>query len=262
MMDPKTLVVPLDGSEYAERALPVARAIAERVGGGLILVCSKFYGPLEPQEYLEEVAARVTDCPVEIHASKRENSLVAISSVLRAAEDRIVCMTTHGRGAWRWAALGSVAEEVIRRTDRPVILIGRHCRNDFLVRGNDLLVCADHADMAAAVAPAAHAWSELLDLRLRVAIVVHPLDVPAAQHADDVLRPIASALGTPLEEAILLRDNFIAGGLADCADEIPAAMMAIHTHARRGISRFVMGSEAMGVVHLAPCPVLVTHTQE
>jgi nucleotide-binding universal stress UspA family protein len=59
--------------------------------------------------------------------------------------------------------------------------------------------------------------------------------------------------------AILLRDNFVAGGLADCAADLPAAMMAINTHARTGIHRFVMGSETMAVLHLAPCPVLVTH---
>jgi nucleotide-binding universal stress UspA family protein len=259
-MDPKTLVVPLDGSEHSERALPVAQSIAERIGGGLVLVSAQFRGPLDPSEYLEEQAAQVSLCPVELHPTKHENSLAAISHVLNEADDRVVCMSTHGRGSWRWAALGSVAEAVVKRTDRPVVLVGRHCRNDFLVRGNDLFVCADHADMAAGIAPTARVWSHMLHLDLRVGIVVHPLDVPSAQHPDAVLEPIATALGVPLAEAILLRDNFIAGGLADCADEMPAAMMAIHTHARRGVSRFVMGSETMAVVHLAPCPVLVTHT--
>ena len=37
-MTPKTLVVPLDGSQYAEHALPIAEAVAERIGGGLLLV--------------------------------------------------------------------------------------------------------------------------------------------------------------------------------------------------------------------------------
>ena len=56
-MDPKTIVVPLDGSEFAERALPVAKAIADRIGGGLLLVSASYRGPLHPHEYLDEVTA-------------------------------------------------------------------------------------------------------------------------------------------------------------------------------------------------------------
>jgi nucleotide-binding universal stress UspA family protein len=262
-MDPKTLVVPLDGSEHSERALPVAQAIADRIGGGLVLVSAQFRGPLDPREYLEEQAARVSVCPVELHPTKHENSLVAISNVLNEAEDRVVCMSTHGRGSWRWAALGSVAEEVIKRTDRPVVLVGRHCRADFLARGSDLLVCADHADAAAAMAPTVRSWSAMLKLRTRVAVVVHPLDVPSAKHPELVLEPITQALGVSDPEAgILLRENYIAGGLVDCADDLPAALMAINTHARRGAQRLLLGSETMAVVHLAPCPVLVTHESE
>jgi nucleotide-binding universal stress UspA family protein len=202
----------------------------------------------------------VSNCPVELHATTQGHAVAAIADVLRGSDDRVVCMTTHGRGSWRWAALGSVAEEVIHRTDRPLVLVGRHCRNDFLVRGSDLLACADDADAAAALAPAVRDWSTLLDLRPRVAVVVHPLDVPSAQQPEPVLEPIARALGMPdLGAAILLRDNYVAGGLADCANDLPAAMMAINTHARRGVQRLFMGSETMGVVHLAPCPVLVTH---
>ena len=53
-MEPKTFVVPLDGSEFAERALPVAEAMADRIGGGLLLVSAQYHGPLDPHEYLEE----------------------------------------------------------------------------------------------------------------------------------------------------------------------------------------------------------------
>jgi nucleotide-binding universal stress UspA family protein len=42
-MAPKTFVVPLDGSEFAERALPVAETLAERLGGSLLLVSAQLY---------------------------------------------------------------------------------------------------------------------------------------------------------------------------------------------------------------------------
>ena len=69
-MTAKTLVVPLDGSEFAERALPVAQAIVERIGGRLLLVSAQYHGPLEPHAYLEECAALNDRCPVEVLATK------------------------------------------------------------------------------------------------------------------------------------------------------------------------------------------------
>ena len=108
-MTPKSLVVPLDGSEWAERALPIADALADRIGGRLVLVSSQYYGPLDPTEYLEEVAARYRRNPVDVITTKDTYAAEAIIQAARASDDRVVCMTTHGRGSLRWAALGSVA---------------------------------------------------------------------------------------------------------------------------------------------------------
>src|SRR6478735_10246060 len=116
------LVVPFDGSEYGERGVAVAEALAERIGAALLLVSAQFYGPLDPREYLEETASRVGRCAVEIAPTKHEHVVAAIAKALAESDDRIVCMTSHGRGSLRWAALGSVAEEVIRGADRPMIL--------------------------------------------------------------------------------------------------------------------------------------------
>jgi nucleotide-binding universal stress UspA family protein len=261
IMAAKTFVVPLDGSEYSEQALAVAEVLADRVGGGLLLVSAPFHGPLKPREYLEEVVAKVTKCPVELLATDDFLAPAAISDALAGDDGRIVCMTTHGRGSWRWAAVGSVAEEVIRRTDRPLVLVGRQCRADFLERGHDLLVCAENTAAASALAPIVHTFADLFDLRVCVATVVHPLDVPSAEHPEDVLVPLVEALGPTVADTRLLRATYVAGALADYADDLPAALMAMKTHARTGVQRFVLGSETMAVLHHAPCPVLVVREE-
>jgi len=259
-VEPKTFVVPLDGSEYSERALPIAEAMAARIGGGMLLVSAPFHGPLNPREYLDEIAAKVRKCPVDTFGTDALLAPIAITDALDGSEDRLVCMTTHGRGSWRWAAVGSAAEEVIRRTDRPLVLVGRQCRADFLERGRDLLVCADTVATAAALAPVVRTFAELLTLRVDVATVVHPLDVPSAEYPEVVLDPLVEALGpVDVADARLLRTTYVSGALADYADDLPAALMAMKTHARTGVPRFVLGSETMAVLHHAPCPVLVVH---
>jgi nucleotide-binding universal stress UspA family protein len=123
-----TIVVPLDSSAYSERALPVATALAQRAGGRLLLVSVQDHGPLHPREYLDEIAASPRPVPVETVGISNMLAADAIAQVVGESDDRIVCMTSHGRGGLRWGLIGSVAEEVVRRADRPALLVGRHCR--------------------------------------------------------------------------------------------------------------------------------------
>ena len=54
---PKTIVVPLDGSAFAERALRPAAEIARRVGAHVAVMTARYGGVVvEPKRYLEETA--------------------------------------------------------------------------------------------------------------------------------------------------------------------------------------------------------------
>ncbi|MGO9877529.1 MAG: universal stress protein [Acidimicrobiia bacterium] len=259
-MTPKTLVVPLDGSEYAERALPVAEVVAERLGGNVLLVSAQHHGPLDPRAYLEECAARRDRCPVDVAATKDTYAAQAIVDVVGSSSDRVVCMTTHGRGRLRWAALGSVAEDVIRRSDRPMLLVGRNCEAEFLDRSSHLLACADGSEESNGLAPAALEWAELLGLDLRVAFVAHPLDVESAEHSDALFDAMATQFAlSDRTAATIIPSQYVAGALADYANELPAALIGLNCHARSGLARFALGSVTMGVLHLVSCPLLVSH---
>ena len=259
-MRPKTLVVPLDGSEFAERALPIATTLAERLDAGLLLVSAEHQGPLDPRAYLDEQVARLSPHRPAAFVTSESDAAAAITEAVSGGDDLVVCMTTHGRGRLRWAALGSVAENVIRLADRPMILVGRHCRTDFLERSTHLLACADGGEGSAELGTATREWSQLLGLDLHVAVVVHPLDVESAEHPNSLLDPLAAEFGDATRATTrLVRSGYPAGALADVADELPAALVAMSCRAREGLARFALGSVTMGVLHLAPCPLLVTH---
>lgn len=261
-MTPKTLVVPLDGSEFAERALPIAETLATRIDAGLLLVSAEHQGPLEPRQYLDEQATRLSGHQVEVFATTEPHAAQAIAEAVTGSADRIVCMTTHGRGRLRWAVLGSVAEDVIRLADRPMILVGRNCRTDFLDRSTQLLACADGGQGSAELAPAAQEWSQLLGLDLRVAVVAHPLDVESAEHPNPLLDRLAAQFGDDTRAATsIIRNGYPAGALADLADELPAAIIAMSSPSRDGLARFALGSVTMGVLQLVSCPLLVTHRE-
>jgi nucleotide-binding universal stress UspA family protein len=157
------IMVPVDGSAFAERAVDHAVALAERADAEVHLTlvhepmptwaASPSAGPLEDQArqgeqaYLdsliektqEQTSAAVTGDIIgapgttafEEHAVKRGftdqllNRPVAAALALHAEERRadIVVMSTHGRGAIRRLWLGSVAEQLVWQVHIPVLLV-------------------------------------------------------------------------------------------------------------------------------------------
>jgi nucleotide-binding universal stress UspA family protein len=136
---PKSIIVPLDGSDLAEEALPVASMLADAYGASLhiarvvtnpVLVgepTMEMYTPdvfesLEEaaREYLNGVAVRLPEVPTTQLLFGQPAP--ALREYISRTEAPLVVVTSHGRhGVIRWA-LGSVAEQLIKGT-APVLLL-------------------------------------------------------------------------------------------------------------------------------------------
>lgn len=144
------LVLPLDGSPLAEQSIPVATALAKRLAIPLILVRAVNMADLMPpaigmgeaipfqiyDETEEEMNKEATSY-LDAQAEKlRQEGLTvttkvlsgpaasAISDVTQASDVVVLC--SHERtGFTRWL-MGSVAEELVRDDDCPVILVPGH----------------------------------------------------------------------------------------------------------------------------------------
>jgi nucleotide-binding universal stress UspA family protein len=255
----KTLLVPLDGSRRSERAVPVATALARRIGADVALLTTRWSG-LEgsDERYLASLAKRDGDVVVRTDVVPGL-APAAIASIASDLPDVTICMASHGRGGFRWALLGSVAEQVVRDAGAPVLLVGRHTE-PIADDATEVVVAWDGAPASLAIVPAACKWAVALGTKIHFVRVVHPLDVEPRDRHDDALEAAvvaARAYGLPVERS-QERDAYFSGRLADVAVERRAAMIAMTTHARTGIERVGIGSVTMGVVGGAPCPVLVT----
>ena len=259
-MFPNTVVVPLDGSDLATRALAVARAFARQTRGRLLLVSTRWDHDLgSARSYLEGIASTCTGLDVETVVIADRPAAEAILLVASETTDRIVCMTSHGRGRVRWALLGSVAEQIVRESAAPVILLGRHCRTEWPNNFRRVLLCVDGATTSPTVLPAALEWATHLGLEVHVASAVHPLDT---EPPDAVLDAIVEQFDARRLSAYksIVRSSFAAGALADLGDSLDVDLIAMSSHARTGAGRVALGSVTMGVVSMAHCPVLVTCT--
>jgi nucleotide-binding universal stress UspA family protein len=137
-MNPKIVLVPLDGSTLAEGALAPAIGFG-RTGAKLVLLRAvetygtpfadpadaQFAAIEEAEKYLAGVAARVR----QADATDVETSVwygPPVESIADAAQFRkadLIVMSTHGRNGLGRLVLGSVAESVLRATTVPILLL-------------------------------------------------------------------------------------------------------------------------------------------
>ena len=142
----KKILVPLDGSELAEKVLPHATALAKGTGAEVTLVTvvqltlgavaakieampeavAERRGALKAEAmiYLEMVQRDLKDQGVVTHARALEGDVAQeiITHAEREGFD-LVAMATHGRSGIDRFVMGSIAEKVVRSTIKPVLLI-------------------------------------------------------------------------------------------------------------------------------------------
>ncbi|MDA0262571.1 MAG: universal stress protein [Chloroflexi bacterium] len=140
------IIIPLDGSDLAEQALPHGVSLARELGLGLTLAravpsvesISRYFeysvGAFEhlssdrdkqADEYLDGIVESL-DQPGGPEVEKKllyGDPAVEIIEVAKEMPTSLVVMTSHGRsGISRWA-LGSVADRVVRHSEFPVLLV-------------------------------------------------------------------------------------------------------------------------------------------
>jgi nucleotide-binding universal stress UspA family protein len=145
----KEIMIPLDGSELAEQALPQAEYLASVGDGTLHLVrvvelpaAVRIQGVGAPvnvyQEviaeqrrdamaYLERMRSRLAADGRQVHTRQLDGDEAgALLDYAREAGIDLIVMTTHGRtGLLRWA-LGTVADRVAHSGSVPVLLVPVH----------------------------------------------------------------------------------------------------------------------------------------
>ena len=267
-----TIVVPLDGSPFSERALRPAVSIAARLPAARVLLLTCSPDDIDTaQRLLDDRAGLYSDVvDVETRLVGSGDPAEVILATVATEPDATLCMATHGHGGLRSAVLGSVAKQVVCGSSRPLVLVGPHCRTALLPaeRGR-MLVCSDGSDFSDAIAPVAGGWCDRLGLEPWLTEVTGPDEDPEPAHrlvpnreveaAQERLDDLSARLVTATASA---RTRVLHGSpgtsIAWFAERLPAALVAMATHGRSGLTRLTMGSVANEVIRHAPCPVLIT----
>ena len=162
---PKTLIVPVDGSAAAERALRSAQRLAAHLAPcDLVVMTASTADDDERRDYLHTLVGQATETRVRAEFVEAEPA-DAIAEMAGSLPDAVVCMATHGRGRVTAPLLGSVATEVLQRVTTPVLLVGPHCQADWWHFPAKLVVCWG-GEGSNAILPWAREWAHDLHLEL------------------------------------------------------------------------------------------------
>lgn len=291
------ILVPLDGSPLAEKALPFAVYLAEHTGGSLVLVravdtwATTVHDSIEkelertPQAEAElaAVAARLASAGLAIEQEVHPGEAAAIIEHAAASTDvGLIVMSTHGRGGIARWAYGSVAERVLRSSSRPVLVVPAQCESVWTASvGHTILVPLDGSPLAEQALGPAKLLASALNADVALLQIIEPPNVALASSAMgpgmgyyeafdvaawvDQARPYAEEIAANLREAGFTATATTTSGYAAAAihefgvsRSVAATVMA--SHGRGGIARLALGSVTLGVVQRTTAPVLVVRS--
>jgi nucleotide-binding universal stress UspA family protein len=293
----KHLLVPLDGSKLAESVLPAAAALAGRFKATVTLLHvieknapDRVHGETHLQTsdqalgYLKAVSARAFQRRITVRCHVHEAPVRKIAKSIVAHEREfnhdLIVLCTHGRGSTSRLLVGSVAQRVIGRGTKPVLIV-HPCEGQksapFVCRS--ILVPLDdnpeHVQALAAAKSMAVAFRSALHLLMVVRTVgtlsgkwsqVFRLLPGATFYMLEMAVPNAEAFiknrKSALEKAGLFVTARVERGkpadlIEDSARSLAADLIVLGTHGRFGADAFLSGSVASQVCGRCGQPLLL-----
>lgn len=294
----KKILVPLDGSELSEAALPFTEKLAGSLGSELVLlyVCESSDDKHHRmgESYLEKMI-QILKNGVEKHLEKPGTQTIHIKSEILFGDPAeqivdyavksdidLVVMSTHGQsGIKRWT-LGSVSEKVVRVINCPVALIRVHIPlKDIRKREifNRVLVPLDgsiEAEQAVFCISEIAAKLKMEVILFQVLARGYPVVSTAGGggyglvmyseqqiESDKVFtQNYLDRIGAQLKlQGVIVKTEIRFGNAAEeiikYAEELSVDLVAMSTHGRSGIRRWVLGSVAEKVLHEGSSRLLV-----
>jgi nucleotide-binding universal stress UspA family protein len=285
------ILVPLDGSENAEVVFPYCAELATKFASTVILVTVSEAATVDIDHlyrtYLKHARRKMRqnleafggsetvtlECEVLFGDPARE--------ILRIAEDKdagLILLASHGTSAEGPWLLGHIAAKVLRATKRPVMLIRERAARAALDRKkliSKILVPLDGSQIgeaalcyATAMASKAEAEIALLEVFEQVrgvgasgARYSIPEDESVRKsllsYLEHVAQPIRSG-GLKVSTTVLF--GSAASNIVEYAEKNGIDLVAVSTHGRSGLGRWVFGNVTDKILHTGNVAVLVAHS--
>jgi nucleotide-binding universal stress UspA family protein len=298
----RRILVPLDGTVFSEQALPWAVSVAKRSGAAIHLATVEipppmafpdvnFLTPLSDAElaYLDGVAERLRAAGiVEVDvAVLNGNAPEALEEHRRQIEADITVMATHGRGPVARSWLGSVADQFVRATAAPVLMVRpREADGEVDLASlpvvERLVLTLDGSALSESAVEPAMSLAKLYEADTTLVRVIEYPNRTESVYLPDMVEAVEERLeesrqathdelgrraaqlstdGTSVDQETRVVIH-AAEGILNIASERGADVVAMASHGRGGLRRAVLGSVTDKVLRGSDRPVFIVRAEE
>lgn len=272
----KKILLALDGSENAERALPWAKRLSSREKALVVLVrVVPYVGTTdeletrlrEAREYLQgaERELNYAGVPTKVLVRKGIASHVIPHVAEREGCDLILMTTRGGSPVKRWA-IGGVTEQVMRTSLIPVLPVRSQMALPRQGHVRRLILPVDGSTLAESGVSWAARLAQALKAKMLFVHVIPPGALVAGSRTERRFQALSKRIrrvcdllqksGVPAR--FVLQHGDAAERIVQVADQNDLILTT--THGRGGFKRWIFGSVAEKLIHHSLVPVLVYKT--
>lgn len=272
----RTIIVPVDFSEYSEYALKVAASVAKKVNAEIITLhmldgypalinesdnyssertvfllqlAKKNFKALLSKDYLKGVKT--------VPVIKHFKAFNEINDFAKEENADMIVMGSHGASGFKEMFFGSNTEKVIRTSDIPVFVVKKDMENKEF---NKIVYATDFSKES--IGAYLRMKSVIKDLggNMHILYVNTPYDgfktssemeFKAAKFFE-----IAEGNAEKVKEVAFVSDKTVEKGIISFAKSIGADMISVSTHGRQGLSHMLNGSISEDIANHTELPIL------
>jgi len=235
-------------------------------------------GMRSSETYLRGVAATFHGAKVEctVEKGRAEDTIIEKGAIDNA---RLIAMATHGRSGLNRFLLGSVAEKVLRGAANPLLLVRatEEAKSEGEAAFKTMIVPLDGSELAESVLPAVAGMAKDLGLEVLLFRAYHiPYNAYAgddgyyAVNYDELISSVRDEANEYLAKKVaevkklgiekvtsMSAEGFAGDEIIALGRKTPDGLIAMCSHGRSGVKRWVLGSVTETVVRHTADPMLV-----
>lgn len=284
----KKILVPLDGSESGELSLAYAKELSVGFDSRVNMVCIPSHSDQETKHmcdlYLDKIIEKTSSEAKSLNEKTVFKKILidgdTSSSVLEHAENEnmdLIILSSHGESGHKGHAMGSNAYKIAHKSKTPILLVkvidGEKQKKKDVFK--NILVPLDGSELGETALPyaveiAKKLGSKLILLRV-TETMMHVRTIGGPDHFtyhDKIvelmekesvayLDAVKEKIGSDVSVKTVLKTGDIADEIIKVSEEENADLVALSSHGKSGIARWVMGSITNKLLMSGDTPVMV-----
>lgn len=268
----KKILVPVDFSEVSGFATSFALQLAEKNDAEITLLNSVHFDYLTDYQFTsfitvktlmtevkEAMNVKMSEFVKKFQTRRRINTLLSDDSLIQSIKDLVknedydlVVIGTSGSSGLEEVLVGSNTEKIVRHAQCPVISVPSSCD---INKVKKILIPVDIREIKTSFLDRIASLQKQFDAKLEFLWVKTPHNIENEENVSSELSQIIEQHGVSNFEFTIVRNVFPSDGILWHADDTKADMIAMPTHARRGISHWLSGSLTEDTVNHINIPV-------